>query len=130
MKKTKSLPKLKADCQKIFNEYIRLRDEGLPCISCNQPNLLQAGHYFSTQGYDGLRFNEFNVNGECSGCNCFDSSHLIFYGENLLNRIGSANFAKLKEDALNYKKLGHKWSRSELIELIEKYKQKIKELKS
>jgi hypothetical protein len=59
MKKAKSLPKLKADLQKIFNEFIRLRDKGKPCISCGQPkDYLQAGHFYSVRMYDGLRFNE------------------------------------------------------------------------
>jgi hypothetical protein len=128
MKKTKSLPKLKAECQKVFNEYIRLRDKDQPCISCGQNKPLQAGHYYPTQGYDGLRFDEFNVNGECSGCNCFDPAHLIHYGENLRKRIGDEYFEWLKEVAAEYKRTGHKWQRSTLIELIEVYKNKIKEI--
>ncbi|HUX57108.1 MAG TPA: recombination protein NinG [Bacteroidales bacterium] len=129
-RKTKSLPKLKADCQKIFNEYIRLRDQGRPCISCGLMKPLQAGHYFPTQGYDGLRFNEDNVHGECAGCNCFDESHLIHYGRNLWLRIGRENVEYLAECAQEYKHIGYKWSRSELIELIEKYKAKVKELRN
>lgn len=127
-KTTKSLPKLKADLQEIFNAYIRKRDEGRPCISCGQFRLLQAGHYYPVSGYDGLRFNEINVNGECSGCNCFDQSHLIHYGKNLVLKYGSEKVSELDELAANYKKNGYKWSRSELMELIEKYKQKLKEL--
>jgi hypothetical protein len=130
MKKQKSLPKLKAECQLVCNEYIRLRDDGLPCIACGENKPLQAGHYFAVQGYDGLRFNELNVHGECSRCNCFDMSHLIGYGENLLNRIGSDNFIELKRLAKDYKRNGYKWSRSELIEKIQYFKDKIKELKS
>lgn len=129
-RKTKTLPKLKADLQKIFNEYIRLRDENKPCISCGQTGkYLQAGHYYAVKGYDSLRFNEFNASGECAGCNCFDESHLIGYGENLLNRIGEANFNELKRLAKDYKRNGYKWSRSEIEDMIEQYKSKIKELK-
>ena len=116
MKKAKSLPKLKAECQKVFNAYIRKRDEGLPCISCGEFKPLQAGHYYPVQGYDGLRFNGFNVNGECAGCNCFDDAHLINYGDNLLERIGEDDFAELKAQAKDYKQNGYKWSRSELIQ--------------
>lgn len=125
--KPKTLPKLKADCQKVFNEYIRLRDAGKPCISCGLYKDLQAGHYYAVKGYDGLRFDEDNVNGECSGCNCFDESHLIGYGENLVKRIGTQRMAILKTKAQTYKQIGYKWSKSELVELIEIYKQKIKE---
>ena len=73
--KSKSLPKLKADLQKVFNQFIRLRDQDKPCISCGQVKLLQAGHYYPVQGYEGLRFDEFNVHGECAGCNCFNQAH-------------------------------------------------------
>lgn len=129
MKKTKSLPKLKNELKLIFNQYIRKRDEGLPCISCgiNKP-YLQAGHYFPVQGYDGLRFNEFNVNGECPGCNNFDSSHLIHYGDNLRAKIGEDAYLHLKEMAHTYKRDGGKWSRSELINLIAHYKWKLSEM--
>ena len=127
MKKATSLPKLKAKAQLAFNEYIRHRDKDLPCISCNLPKEnKQAGHYFATKGYDGLRYNEFNCNGECSGCNCFDPSHLIGYGDNLLNRIGKLEFDLLKLRASDYKMHGYKWSRSELEEIIDKYREKIK----
>ena len=129
MKKATSLPKLKAKAQLVFNEYIRLRDKDCTCISCNQwKDPKQAGHYYAVKGYDGLRFDEINCNGECPGCNCFDESHLIGYGENLLNRIGRVEFDLLKLRASDYKKRGYKWSRSEIEEIIEKYKQKIKEL--
>jgi 5-methylcytosine-specific restriction endonuclease McrA len=128
MKKTKSLPKLKNDLQLIFNQFIRERDKDQPCISCgiNKP-YLQAGHYFPVKGYDGLRFNEFNVNGECPGCNNFDDSHLIHYGDNLRAKIGEDNYQYLKAMASNYKQGGWKWQRSDLIEMIAEYKRKLSE---
>lgn len=128
MKKAKSLPKLKAEAQLVFNAYIRKRDEGQPCISCGEFKTLQAGHYFPIQGYDGLRYEEFNVNGECAGCNCFDESHLIGYGDNLKNKLGDRNFGLLKLRAEDYKKNGYKWSRSELEQMIAFYKNEIKNL--
>jgi hypothetical protein len=126
MKKT--LPKLKAELQAIFNAYIRERDRGKPCISCGQFKTLQAGHFFPVKGYDALRFDEDNVHGECAGCNCFDEGHLIGYQDNILTRIGLERLNALKERARDYKKNGYKWSRSELEELIKVYKQKLKEV--
>lgn len=128
MKKQTSLPKLKKKAEKVFNEYIRLRDQDKPCISCNQFKSLQAGHYYPVKGYDGLRYDEFNVNGECSGCNCFDEGHLIGYGDNLLNRIGRVEFDLLKLRAADYKRKGYKFTRSELEGIIKTYTAKIKEL--
>jgi len=127
-KKSKTLPKLKKELQLVFNAFIRKRDEGKPCISCGQFNTLQAGHYFAVGGYDGLRFNQFNCNGECVGCNCFNESHLIGYGENLIEKIGLEKYDQLKQQAKDYKMNGYKFSRSELTELIKVYKQKLKEL--
>lgn len=127
MKKV-TLPKLKAKCQLVFNEYIRLRDKDKPCISCGQFKTLQAGHFYSVRMYDGLRFHEDNCHGECAGCNGFDDMHLLKYQENLIVKIGWGRFDELKMKAMLYKAMGYKWSRSELLELIETYKQKIKEL--
>lgn len=122
-KKPKSLPKLKADLQKLVNAYVRKRDEGLPCISCNfnKPDI-QAGHFYAVKGYDGLRFDLDNINGECSGCNCFDESHLINYADNLFDKLGEERYMALKQRAADYKMNGYKWSRGELEYLIAKFK--------
>ena len=125
-KKKKTLGKLKQETQKVFNAWIRQRDEGLPCISCGKHKLLQAGHYFAVGGYDGLRFDPDNVHGECAGCNCFNESHLIGYGINLKARIGKVRRDNLLERAAEYKKNGYKFSRSELQEIKEKYQSKLK----
>lgn len=128
MPKRKTIGKLKQDLQKVFNAYIRKRDEGKPCISCGLHKPLQAGHYFAVSGYDGLRFDEDNVHGECAGCNCFNESHLILYGENLKGRIGEDRYEALKQRAKDYKQFGNKWSRGELEELLILYKNNLREL--
>ena len=127
-KKEKSLPKLKADLQEVFNRFIRYRDLGKPCISCGQFGLLQAGHFFPVKGYDGLRYDEDNVHGECQRCNGFDDMHLLGYNENLIERIGFDRVKALKGRAAEYKMNGYKFTRSELTELIKIYKQKVAEL--
>jgi hypothetical protein len=128
--KTQSIPKLKAKCQLVFNEYIRLRDKDKPCISCGKTHdYKQAGHFYSVRMYDGLRFHEDNCHGECPGCNGFDTMHLLSYSENLKKHIGQDGYEWLKDMAADYKKHGYKWTRYELLELIETYKKKVKELK-
>lgn len=130
-KPSKTLPKLKKELQIVFNQFIRLRDKDKPCISCSQPkDDKQAGHYYAVGGYDGIRFDEFNVHGECSRCNCFDESHLIGYGENLLERIGKLEFELLKQRARDYKMNGYKFSRTELEGKIMKYKYLVRELEN
>jgi hypothetical protein len=125
-RKPKTLPKLKAELQIIFNAWIRQRDEGKPCISCGQfkPDM-QAGHFYAVGGYDGLRFNQDNCHAECVKCNCFDESHLIGYSDNLLERIGLERFNKLKLEAKIYKAVGHKWQRYDLIDAIKYYKNEL-----
>lgn len=130
-KKRKTLAQLKRKLQPIFNAYIRKRDEGLPCISCNKKlpgTTMQAGHFFSVRTYDGLRFDEDNVHGECFYDNMFNDSHLIYYRENLLEKIGQVRFRALYKRAEDYKRNGYKWSRSELEDMIIEYRQKLKEL--
>lgn len=129
MKKAKSLPKLKAELQLIFNSYIRKRDDGKPCITCGQfKEDMQAGHFYPVGGYDGLRFNEDNCHAECVKDNYYNEAHLILYADNLKERIGIERFEALKQRAADYKRNGYKWSRTELMEKISYYKQLIKEL--
>ena len=112
------LPKLKKKATEVVNAYIRKRDEGLPCISCNQIRVLQAGHYVPEGACSFLRYHEWNINGECGGCNCFDSFHLVEYRKRLIDRIGIDAVNWLEEN----KRTKKIWSRTELMEIIEKYK--------
>lgn len=135
--KLKKVQVLLREFEKVFNEYIRLRDKDKPCISCGEYKELQAGHYFAVSGYKALRFDEDNVNGECAGCNCFNESHLIGYGINLQIKIGHVDYRDLIRRAENYKRdryqneyySGGKWDREGLIKGIQFYKQKVAEFK-
>ena len=121
---TLTLPRLKKKLQILVNAYVRKRDEGKPCISCGRHEPLEAGHYYPVKGYDGLRFDLDNIHGECARCNRFDDAHLIGYTKNIEQRIGEdARFA-LGCKAHDYKLSGYKWSRPELIEMIEDFKNK------
>lgn len=107
-----------------FNEFIRKRDAGKSCINCGKFRTLQAGHFYATGHYSGLRFNENNVHGECLQCNYFNSqSHSTGYLVNLKTRIGEEAFKELEFSAASYRRTGKKWMRIELIEIIEKYKE-------
>jgi len=129
MAKPKTVSQLIKQLQPIFNKFIRLRDKDEPCISCGQhKEQYDAGHFFAVSGYAGLRFDEDNVHKECKGCNCFNESHLIGYADNLKVKLGEEKYIALKQRAIDYKRNGVKWSRIELRELIELYKQKVKDL--
>ena len=113
------LPKLLEKTQKVVNSYIRKRDEGLSCISCGSPNANQAGHYFSVKGNSSLRYNEWNINLQCAGCNMYKHGNQAMYRIGLVQKIGEKAVKELEEIAVNNRI--KKWSRIELNELIEKY---------
>lgn len=117
-KKLIPLPKLLKRAEKVFNSYIRRRDEGLMCISCDNPGD-QAGHYFPVKGFSALRFSEFNVNLQCSGCNCYKHGNQIFYRQGLVKKIGEAAVQELERVA-NFERV-KKWDRQSLEEIIKKY---------
>jgi len=119
-----TIPKLTAKAQQVFNRYIRHRDyqDGyFTCISCGQvkaQDVMDAGHYVPVKGSSALRFDEYNVNGECKACNGFDQFHLIGYRKNLIDKIGERMVLHLESQH----RLLKKWSRTELNHIIETYK--------
>jgi hypothetical protein len=109
--------------QQVFNKYIRQRDTGLNCISCNKPCKKEnAGHYYSQGGHSNVRFNEDNVHLQCEHCNTYLSGNLLNYQIEIKERIGAERLMNLQAIAHDVKK----WSKDELKELIQVYKQKLK----
>lgn len=112
------------ELQVVFNKFIRLRDEGKSCISCQRPaKTSHCGHYRSSGGNPELRFNELNCSLQCAHCNLFLHGNLIDYRINLIKKIGIE-----KVEWLEGSHPLKKYSTSELLELKEVYKKKIKEL--
>ena len=82
-----------------------------------------AGQY-ATAWYCGfaLLLLKININGECKGCNAFDSGHLIGYDEGLRKRYGDWDVEDLKQMYLErHKTITKEWTQNE-------YDTKIKEL--
>lgn len=113
--------------QSKFNEYIRLRDKDQVCISCGRSKIEHAGHYYPAGKYSSVRFNEDNVHGQCVSCNYFQHGNLIKYRVFLERRIGKDRLNLLDSEAT--RKI-HKWSQTELIQIYEIYKAKIKDKRS
>ena len=70
------------EAQAAFNKFIRLRDEGNLCISCQKPpKKKNAGHFRPTKE---LRFNEDNCHLQCEHCNTYQHNdhpeHLSQHG--------------------------------------------------
>lgn len=114
------------EAQKVFNKYIRERDKGLNCISCNKPPLKKnCGHYYSQGGHSNVRFDEDNCHLQCEHCNTYLSGNLLNYQIGIEKRIGAEKLIELQGRA----HLEKKWSVDELKELIKKYKKMYNELK-
>ncbi len=126
----KSIIKKKLDI--VFQKYIRIRDSNskgvCQCISCGKPIIygsgqLHAGHYFPRQ-HMGTRWNEKNVNGQCSYCNHFLSGNQHGYLTGLIKKYGETVITELE----CAKSLVKKYSDFDGKLLIEYYSKKIKEL--
>ena len=115
--------------QVLFNTYIRERDVGKPCISCDAvmaKSDINAGHFFSVGAYPNLRFNEDNVHSQCIYCNKHLHSNATEYSIRLPYRIGRERYDKL----LMQRNESGKLSVADIKEQITKYKNLIKELQS
>ena len=129
----KSIPKLIAEAQVVFNRYIRARDEGLPCICCGQHpkstsitgGTWDAGHYRSRGSAGHLRFNEDNCHAQLKQCNRFGAGRAVDYRIGLIKRIG-----RDRVEALEANNAIHKWTATELRQIKATYQQKLKELKN
>lgn len=113
----------------IFQKWIRERDKDFPCISCNRTQTMQwdAGHYFSAERFSGLIFEEDNVHKQCSECNGSKMhGNLEFYKLGLVKRYGT-DFVEQLESIADSNRV-YKYQRSELIDIANKYKLKLKNL--
>jgi hypothetical protein len=106
-----------------FNKFIRIRDKGQNCISCNKEAKKEnAGHYYSQGGHSAVRFEEDNVHLQCEHCNTYLSGNLLNYQIGIQKRIGGERLIELQSKA----HLEKKWSKEELNEIIKIYKNKVK----
>ena len=129
----KSIPQLKAEAQKIFNEYVRTRDiaAGHGCICCgkfataaalSQPGgAYDACHYRSRGSADHLRFDERNVHLGLKDCNTW--GHVDYRG-GLIARIGLEAVEALEADNSS-----RKWTREYLEGIKTTYRAKLRALK-
>lgn len=82
--------------QAAINKYVRVRDEGKPCISCGTPLLklgrkggdYDAGHYRSVGSAPHLRFEDKNIHGQCKRCNKWLTGNYVSYRKGLIERFG------------------------------------------
>lgn len=121
---------LLVNVRNICHEYIRKRDQYKPCISCgiSYNNNFQAGHFFKSELFSNLRFNENNIHGQCKKCNMYDDGNESGYRVGLIQRYGKEYLSNINDLAGESKKNDYHWDREELESLRIYYKEKIKTL--
>ncbi|HGM4965222.1 TPA: recombination protein NinG [Pseudomonas putida] len=124
--KLKSRADYMREAQTAFNQWVRLRDDGLPCISCGRHHEGQyhAGHYRTVGANPELRFEPLNVHKQCAPCNNHKSGDIVNYRINLVHRIGAdgVEFIEGPHEAKRY-------TIDDLKAIKAEYRAKIKQLK-
>lgn len=129
--KTKAATGLKAKLDKVFSQYIRLRDmigdtRSFKCISCGRIlpiNQADCGHYINRQ-HMATRYNEMNCNAQCRSCNRFDEGNMQGYRKHLVWKHGENQVLLL--ESMKYET--RKYAEFEYKALIEYYQKEVKRL--
>ena len=121
-------PQLLRKAQTAFNAYIRARDKGKPCISCDKPldggaNTFDAGHYRSVGSAPHMRFVEDNCHGQCKHCNNWLAGNHVEYRKRLLERIGERQLELLEADSTT-----RKYTKEALEEISKHYRAEARRL--
>ena len=113
--------------QRAVNRYVRLRDHGLGCISCDKGPDWQgqwhACHWRSVGAASSIRFNLWNIHKGCAQCNHFESGNIAEYTPRIIDKIGAE-----KADWLKAQNTPRKWTREYLGRLTEIFNKKWRRL--
>jgi len=122
--KLKTVGQYEGEAKRVFQKFIRLRDVGLPCISCgsNSP-LIDGGHFKKAEIYSGVIFNEHNCNAQCQKCNRFLGGNELNYRVGLIEKIGLAAVEELEQLADETRRT--KLSKDDLTQIKKTYQKKI-----
>jgi hypothetical protein len=120
-----------AKLDKVFSEYIRLRDSDengyCRCISCGKIahwKDMDCGHFINRK-HMSLRFNEVNCNAQCRADNRFDEGNLEGYRRGLTIKHSPDIIDRLYA----MKNVQMKFSQIEIDLLTKEYAKKVTELK-
>ncbi len=97
----KTLSDHKADTQRLFNNFIRIRDAYKPCVSCGQSaykGQRHASHYRTRAAAPQLSFNFLAVHASCAQCNNHKSGNIGEYRIELIRRIGEQRVLEIEHN--------------------------------
>ena len=122
MVKKLSRKTLVAKADKLFSEYVRLRDSSGgygECITCGKRLHYKDAHagHFQKRKYYETRWDEENVNLQCSACNTFNDGEQYLYAKAVDLKYGDGTADKLHKMARDG--VGQKFPTSRLLEIIE-----------
>jgi len=129
--KKKSISKLKKEADAAFSLYIRTRDSknGLSiCFTCGvmKPiSEMQGGHYMP-RNHLNTRYDEQNNHTQCVSCNVFKHGNMPVYTIRLMEKYGDDIIKELYRRAREIKQ----FREADYLELIETYKNKLKDFNS
>lgn len=132
MVKEQSLSVLIAEADKVFSEWIRLRDAEpftgiVKCFITGQKvhwKESDAAHYVQRQ-YMGTRYDPINVHAATVGSNRFDANHHDDYDKAMERTYTLTQLTGLHRMATSLMK----YTRVDIQELVAEYKEKVKELR-
>lgn len=130
--KEKSLAVLIKNADEVFSEYVRIRDAEsftgiVTCFVTGAKahwKTCDAAHYFGRANLM-TRWNEINVHATTAESNRADPNHPDQYRYKMIKTYSIDELGSLAAGALSLMKP----TRSDIIEIIEKYSEKVKELR-
>ena len=110
--------KLKLKLDKVFSQYIRLRDSDkygiATCITCGKKGDwkydMQNGHYIPRNILI-TRFDEDNCHAQCPSCNLWKEPKqmMLEYREKLIGKLGEEKVKELEQKRFKMMKVGARW---------------------
>lgn len=122
----KTLGEHEKEARKVFQKWIRLRDEKLPCISCGCLTAKQwdGGHFLKAELFSGTIFYENNCHKQCSRCNDLYSGNELEYRDGLIARYGLDYVLEIESRKAASRV--YRYTKDELKEIKNKYLNLIK----
>jgi hypothetical protein len=135
-KKKPTVAKLKKKLDSIFSKFIRYRGGSkishdnwiCVCVTCGSTGFLkkmQCGHFMG-RASNSTRYDEQNCNVQCFGCNVKQQGRQFEHAIYIDETYGQGTAMELRKKSKQLKQ----WKTWELEELIEHYKEKVKEFET